>query len=167
MLYIRPARQEDQEVIAQIHVEAWLAAYRKIVPPKDLARGNLAARMDFWGKELSKARHGHFIALEQGGPVGFFSLETAQDPDLPAGTLELAAIYFSSGQWRKGYGTQCMSYILSHARENGYRHIALWVLEENRSARAFYEKIGFCPDGTSRPVGPDSPVREVRYRIEL
>jgi GNAT superfamily N-acetyltransferase len=43
----------------------------------------------------------------------------------------------------------------------------LWVLEENRRARRFYERRGWRPDGTTRPVPfPPFPV-DVGYSREI
>ena len=167
MLYIRLAEPGDQEEIAQIHAEAWLTAYKDILPPQDLARGSLEARRKLWAGLLAQPGHRHYIALEQGTPVGFFSLIQPTDPDLPPGALEVKAIYFSSRHWRKGYGTQCMSFILSHAKTQGSSCIILWVLEANTRARTFYQKAGMTPDGARKPVSPGSAVDEIRYRLTL
>lgn len=43
----------------------------------------------------------------------------------------------------------------------------LWVLEENRRARRFYERRGWAADGTTRPVPyPPFPV-DVGYSLEI
>ena len=49
----------------------------------------------------------------------------------------------------------------------GYRNRFLWVLESNQRARAFYERMGFQPDGTymDDEIG-GMPVREMQYRRE-
>ncbi len=167
MLYIRKAEPEDLEEIAQVHTDAWLAAYKHIFSARDLARGSLDARRSQWRERLAQKEHGHYVAAEQGDIVGFFTLAQPQDKDLPEGTLELEAIYFSPAQWRKGYGTQCLSFIMSQAREGGKTHISLWVLRDNHSAAAFYEKIGFYSDGCQRPVGPGSEVLENRWILAL
>lgn len=167
MLHIRKAELEDLEEIAQVHAESWLNAYREVFCAQDLARGSLEARRQQWRRQLAQPDHGHYVASEQGEIVGFFTLVPARDPDLPPETLELEAIYFAPAQSRKGFGTQCMSFILELARRQGWRHLALWTLEQNRQSRGFYHKIGFHPDGQQRPVGPGCNVPEVRYVLAL
>jgi hypothetical protein len=51
----------------------------------------------------------------------------------------------------------------------GARRLALWVVETNRDARAFYEREGMTWDGARQrhPVSPDESLVEVRYRLEL
>ena len=50
-------------------------------------------------------------------------------------------------------------------KERGFRDILLWVLEENRRARDFYEKAGFFSAGNfmEDEIG-GKPLREVLYR---
>lgn len=43
----------------------------------------------------------------------------------------------------KGYGKQLLAAAVDGLAQLGYRDIFLWVLEENRRARKFYENAGF------------------------
>ena len=56
--------------------------------------------------------------------------------------------------------------IAKEVQRRGFAEVTLWVLEENRSARAFYETYGFRLDGGTRRY-PRTNVPEVRYRIGL
>ena len=168
MLFIRKATPDDTQQLAAIHAEAWRAAYKDIVPADQLAlRGSYAYRLDFWKKELRKPHNEHFLAMEPFGPVGYFSLGAPRDDDMPPGTLELIAIYFLPQHWRRGYGTQCMSFVLNHCQEKEAKQVSLWVFEENQNARSFYRKLGFEPDGAKKTVAPDSPVWEIRLVRKL
>lgn len=73
------------------------------------------------------------------------------------------SIYFAPDHWRKGYGTQCMSFILSNVVEAGYRKLILWALKGNLIGSSFYTKLGFLQDGRERKVKPDLPVTEVCF----
>ncbi len=42
-----------------------------------------------------------------------------------------------------GYGYQLMKAVISELKNMGYREVYLWVLEENKNARQFYERFGF------------------------
>lgn len=167
MLFIRKADQEDLEEIAQVHADAWQAAYRNLLSPKDLTYGSLEKQRTRWKEKLAAEEHGHYVATEQGSIVGFFTLQEPKEADLPPGTLEVKAIYFAPNQWRKGYGTQCMSFILEKVREAEYKNISLWMLKDNDNAGAFYKKLGFVADGRQRPVAPDSTALEARYILAL
>jgi len=65
-----------------------------------------------------------------------------------------------------GFGRALMDHVLDEFARRGFAEVTLWVLQENKSARAFYEKYGFRQDGGTR-VYPKTQVPEVRYRIKL
>lgn len=48
----------------------------------------------------------------------------------------------------------------------GKRRVFLWVFQENRRARRFYEKYGFAPGGECR-VGRSGDAVETRYEKQL
>ena len=164
MLYIRRATAQDAQTIAAIQGEAWRQAYRELLPPESLEKlGSTEYWLEYWEKELKAPQADHYIALEGFQAVGFFSLGEPRDEDREEGSRELLLIYFAPDHWRKGYGTQCMSFILSNVREGGYQKLVLWALKGNLIGVSFYTKLGFLQDGRERQVLPDSPVTEVRF----
>ena len=50
----------------------------------------------------------------------------------------------------------------------GFGEAVLWVFEANAPARAFYERLGWTPDGAAKPfaIGGSTPI-ELRYRRRL
>jgi ribosomal protein S18 acetylase RimI-like enzyme len=66
----------------------------------------------------------------------------------------------------RGYGRRLLDHAFAEFRRRGFSEVTLWVLEENRNARRFYEKHGFHVDGRTRTY-PRTNVPEVRYRIGL
>jgi ribosomal protein S18 acetylase RimI-like enzyme len=55
---------------------------------------------------------------------------------------------------------------LAELRQRGHAECTLWVLEENRPARRFYEKLGWQFDG-GRKQYANTKVPEVRYRMAI
>jgi ribosomal protein S18 acetylase RimI-like enzyme len=55
--------------------------------------------------------------------------------------------------------------MLGHGRlkKKGFDKIVLWVLEDNASARRFYEKHGFAFDGTRKEIEIGKKYIELRY----
>ncbi|WP_246292126.1 GNAT family N-acetyltransferase [Lentzea indica] len=84
---------------------------------------------------------------------------TGPSRDADAG-FELYAIYFLPSAWGSGLAEP-----LAQAALGDSRDAIVWVLEENKRARRFYERLGFAPDGTTRQETIGSAVlNEVRYR---
>lgn len=80
---------------------------------------------------------------------------------------EIVSIYLLPEYWGKGCGKLLFSAAVEHLKSMGYQDLFLWVLDGNRRARAFYERMGFRPSGTDveHEIG-GVPVREIQYRLE-
>ena len=56
---------------------------------------------------------------------------------------------------------------ISILKNEGFDKVFLWVLEDNISARRFYEKFGFEYDGTKKELNFGKVINEIRYRRDL
>src|SRR5690606_33933301 len=104
---IRPARPEDAEAIARVHVYGWQEAYAGLLPDDFLAGlgRTLDRRRDFWeGLARSLSRRDAFFVAEVGGEiVGFAHGGHSRDhPDENVG--EVTAIYLRQAHWGRGIG---------------------------------------------------------------
>lgn len=53
--------------------------------------------------------------------------------------------------WRRqGIGKQLFFHALKHLQEAGHRYVVLWAGERNTIASAFYQRVGFRPEGKYR-----------------
>ena len=60
-----------------------------------------------------------------------------------SGWGEIVSLYLLPSYTEKGIGTVLFQGVMDELKRLGLYKIYLWVLEENRPARAFYEKNGF------------------------
>ena len=64
----------------------------------------------------------------------------------------------------KGYGSKVLEVVMNELENQGFTEVFLWVLEENTTARQFYEKHGFkCSDDYLDDNIGGKDLREVRY----
>ena len=98
------------------------------------------------------------IALDDAKVVGFVSYGDFRDSDTRAG--EIFALYVLKDYYGKGVGQQLMQAAFSALY--GYQEIILWVLEDNKRAIAFYEKMGFVFDGEEKVIDLGKAVKEKR-----
>lgn len=56
-----------------------------------------------------------------------------------------------------------MQYAEKLLSDRDYPQIVLWVLADNRAARAFYEYWGYAPDGTTKLISWQPPATAMRY----
>jgi ribosomal protein S18 acetylase RimI-like enzyme len=165
---IRLATASDANQIAVVHVRGWQAAYRGHMPDAELDALEPARRALRWTQALVEPLVGVFVAVERDAIVGFSSFRPSLDRDAPPSTCEIGSLYVDPAHWRCGHGRALIDAVVGAARERAFEEVSLWVLGANAAARAFYEKVGFAPDGGTRTetlLGVS--LDEVRYRRRL
>ena len=177
---IRVMSEADIDAVAAIRVHGWQTAYRGIVPQSFLdaldVAGDAAQRREFFPRSVGRV---HNLVAEDGtgngsGPaggevVGWAALGPYRgEEDVPDGTGELYALYTRPDRIGTGVGRALMSAAITQATSLGLRRLLLWVLTDNTSARRFYARAGFAPDGA---VAVDDcegvPLQEMRYARDL
>ena len=157
---LRPS--DDLFAVSRVYEESWREAYRGLLPQEYLDSIPLVK----WVPYLEQAGRESLLLLEGEKIVGTASCCASRTPEL-AGWGEIVSLYLLPEYWGKGYGKLLFSAAVEQLETMGYRNTFLWVLEGNQRARAFYERMGFHPDGayTDAEIGGIS-VRELRYRRE-
>ena len=129
-----------------IYALSWKSGYRGIIPQPYLD----ALPLDRWADKLGNTGYESFradyILSDYGKFIATSSICRARNEEYN-GWGEIMSIYVLPEEFRKGYGRALFAYVSDRLRENGYSDIYLWVLEENRRARWFYEKMGFWASG--------------------
>lgn len=92
----------------------------------------------------------HFLMGENSGMLCWQETESG---------AEVVAIHTLPESWGTGLGHKLLEEAL---KQIGNRPVFLWAFKENKRARRFYEKHGFCWDGSERVSEFDHAV-EVRY----
>ena len=77
---------------------------------------------------------------------------------------EIVSIYFLPEYFGKGYGKRLIEAVIDELRKDGYKEIFLWVLEDNKRARKFYEKCGFeKTEDYLDDIIDGKAIRDIRY----
>lgn len=161
---IRPARADDVETLAALHLASWRAACAGILPAAVLAGVSLERRTRDWTRWLAAPGTRTFVAARDGPLAGFVTLGAMRANGRPSRTLaELRMLYVDPGTWRGGVGRALVEQAVNDARGRGFEQLILWVFRENRRARAFYAALGFEPDRTRQVTHGGHAVDERRY----
>ena len=164
---LRPGEPRDAVDVAQVQVASWRAAYDGLVPQSVLARLDVVQRVRRWMSLLDRGVR-LVVAEVDGDVVGYASSGASRDEDAVAGVGELYALYVHPGRWRRGTGRLLHDDAVRSLRQEGARLATLWVLTGNAGGRAFYESLGWRPDGQLlRPRRAVGALEEVRYRLTL
>lgn len=167
---VRPAGVADADDLARVRIATWRAAYRGIVPDAVLDGYELAAETARWRERLSTPGPAWTRVAFGAAPPGLDGFVTAGPGrhDGEAGLGEIWAIDVDPAAQGRGVGRALMEAAVRGLAVRGFGEAVLWVFEANVAARAFYERLGWTPDGAAKafPIGGAAPI-EVRYRIRL
>ena len=145
---------EEIEGKSRVHWQTWREAYDEILPAEFQEQMTLD-KCRFYSQKYPENT---LIALDDAKVVGFVSYGDFRDPATIAG--EIFALYVLKDYYGKGIGQQLMK--AAFAGLVSYPEIVLWVLEDNKRAIAFYEKMGFIFDGQEKVIDLGKAVKEKR-----
>ncbi|MGB1076942.1 MAG: GNAT family N-acetyltransferase [Bdellovibrionales bacterium] len=167
--YIADATSEEIPILGVLHLEGWHSAYEGAVDQAFLDSLSVHEREEGWAKWLSNPDIHAAIAYVNDHPVGFVSygkVETmppGQSAIRPQYTCEVLALYILPDYWKQGIGKKLMVYAVEKLKEDRHSGLCLWVLDKNKNACGFYEKLGGQRIGKHMiEIGP-SKVKEVCY----
>jgi ribosomal protein S18 acetylase RimI-like enzyme len=166
---IRSATPEDALAIATVHVSAWKAAYRGIVPVEFLDSLSIEQRSDAWRQILLERAPETLVAQAADAILGFISAAASRDPDAQPFTGEIWAVYVAPAHWRTGIGRLLCQQAERRLLQQGLNEVTLWVLKDNRPAHQFYWSTGFITDprGEKTIVWAGTELQEIRMRKRL
>lgn len=133
---------DDIIEISDIYVQSWKHAYRHIIPQDYLDM----IKKEQWCHSLASQGRHSLVLIEHDKIIGTSSYGPSRyQPLKEAG--EIYSIYLLPQYCYHGYGCYLLNDAIDRLKNNGHSQIFLWVLEENQSARHFYEKNGFHENG--------------------
>jgi len=172
-IVVRPAGAADAEAIARVRIASWRGAYRGIVPDAFLDGLDPVSEVATWRERLAgPAAVWMWVAsilepLAAPRLAGYVTAGPARHAG-EEGLGEVWAIYVDPETQARGVGRALMAAATRGLAAHGFREAVLWVFEANASARVFYERLGWAPDGAAKPlaIGGAAPI-ELRYRRRL
>ena len=169
LISVRRANEGDAETLAECNVECWRAAYSSLVPAdflEAMSVGEQAARFRRFLTPDTDAEV--WLAEDDRRLLGYASLGPSRDEQATAGGAELYALYVRPDAWRRGLGRLLHERALERLRARGATLATLWVFEDNRRARAFYEALDWTRGPERRELElAGSALSVVRYTRPL
>jgi len=167
--WVRRAVVHDAEVIGDLHVRSWQAAYRGLMPQAYLDALDVGERRAFWREGIKQPPPGCevLVACHEAAVVGFTAWGPEEAPE-PTGRGQVFALNVDPEAWGTGAGAALLEAACDRLRADGYGSAVLWVLAGHEHGRAFYERHGWTPDGhrgVHEVLGVSVP--QVRYRLLL
>ena len=149
-VHIIPAKPDDAEAIARVHVDSWRVTYRGIVPDSVLDSLDVASRADVWRRAINDTitpQRVQIAVIDSREVAGFVASGRERTGDFPDYTGEIYAIYLTTNWQGIGLGRDLFLAGIHALREQGHEAILLWALTENPSC-GFYRRMGGNPIAT-------------------
>lgn len=154
---------DDPTEISSIYEKSWKHAYKGIVP-QDYLDSIPSGR---WAEKISSGAMKSLVIEDNGRLIGTAAICPSRWKKFSS-YGEIVSIYLLPEYMGKGFGSKLLERAFSELRTLGFKDILLWVLEENESARKFYEKNGMICSGEviEDEIGSKS-LREVMYTLHI
>ena len=152
-------KSDDRLAISKVYEESWKYAYKGIVPQDyldSISEGQ-------WASHIEQTDRKNLVMFQEGIIIGTSGFGKSRMAEMN-GFGEIISLYFLPEYMGKGYGRLLLQAVVSELKKMGLGKMFLWVLEENRNARYFYEKCGFVQ--TERCLFSDiggRKLKEVQY----
>jgi GNAT superfamily N-acetyltransferase len=163
---VRPATVADVDEIVRIQSSTWRTAYAEFVPEQALARLTSPAAREAWtAAVVAGGGHHVLVATEGEWIVGFCAAApaSADDPHAPAGRGQIVTVLVEPRWGRRGHGRRLLGAAFEALTGDGTTEAIAWVPEPDVASRAFYDRIGWDPDGMVRILDAgDRELREIR-----
>jgi GNAT superfamily N-acetyltransferase len=139
---IRPATIKDAAEIARVQTSSWQTSYRGILPDSILDTMDTARRATMRREILMDGEALNLVAYDTtfGDLVGFCNAGRSRRQGPKTG--ELYEIYIVDRAKRFGLGRELFESTTAWCRASQMTSLIIWVLEQNRHARRFYEAMG-------------------------
>jgi ribosomal protein S18 acetylase RimI-like enzyme len=173
---IRRAAATDAPAIADLHGRSFRATYPNLLKTMKATENGASQRVELWTHRLDDSLEDRavFLAEDRGEILGFAYVgPTTDTDDSPERTGQIFSIHVDPPVWSAGIGTKLLEFALGHLRSTGVEDATLWVVDDNRRARTFYESLGWKQDGAERTeilaiaTGDGDEVDVIRYRRQL
>jgi ribosomal protein S18 acetylase RimI-like enzyme len=136
---IRSAKADDAEGLALAHDDAWLYAYRGIIPGRELDRMVQRRGPDWWSRALLRNRNIMVVTVGR-ELAGYSSFGRNRTASLPV-SGEIFELYVRPEFHGIGIGRRLFDSSRAALETRGYAGLAVWALRENEDGCRFYRAM--------------------------
>lgn len=137
---IRNATRADLLNITHIYVDSWRRTYKNTLPADLLSALSYGGAEEKWESYLVKQEQGLFVAEdEKGGVIGFAAYKPCEDIE---SCLLLDSLHVAFDYQGQRYGKKLILAVCRYAVKNGFRSLAVCVVNGNKKAKNIYLHLG-------------------------
>ena len=159
---IRKAEAKDAAMLGYIQVTSWRSAFRNIASDDYLdTQVSAENQAEDWKEILTDPEQVVYVAETENKLVGYAWAHKEDEPT--EWDSELISMHILPEHKRQGIGRRLFRAVATQLKQKGCQSVCLWVLEDNTSARRFYEALGGELSGTHQIELGDRQLTEVAY----
>ena len=140
VLSVRPAHISDVEAIVEVHDSSWRAAYRGIIPGRELEK-LVSRRGPKWWRAAIVRKSGLLVFEFDGAVAGYVTFGRNRIPHMPF-TSEVFELYVAPAHQGLGFGRLLFDAARRKLALHGHTSTVVWALADNEPALGFYRAIG-------------------------
>lgn len=154
---IRYANENDSLGIGKVYCRSWKEAYKGIIPQAFLD--------SLTSKEQKISVKNNIVYEDNSEIVGIVNFGMGRDAEIE-NIGEIRSIYVLPEYWSCGIGKKLFKAASDRLKNEGYTSFYLWVLDENKRAKAFYERMGMYITNETRNINiSGKDLREIKYNF--
>jgi GNAT superfamily N-acetyltransferase len=150
----------------RIQTLTWQTAYAELVGEAALQRLTGPAARQAWASAVTVGQGYHvLVAIEGDWTVGFCAAGPADsdEPGVSGGQAQIVTLLVEPRWGRRGHGRRLAEAIFEALSADGATEGIAWLAEQDVASRAFFDRIGWDPDGMGRTLDAgDRELRELR-----
>jgi len=162
---ITAAGPGDAAELGEVHVTSWRQTYPGLLPQTYLAAMNPHLHARRWRHQLTRAKSSEVVLVAEGprGLIGYCAgAVTARQAE--AADAEVFTLYLIKSAQGIGLGRRMLASMARVLAAQGATSLRLWVLNGNRPARGFYERLGGLAVQERSVSGWGGGLKETAYR---
>jgi ribosomal protein S18 acetylase RimI-like enzyme len=163
---VRLADRSSAPDLVVVHRAAAHTAFAHIFPPdaEPPSYEEDLARWEHWlGPDWEHGRR-VYVAVTARRAIGV--VLAGPDPGEPE-FGHLARLYVDPAHWGQGVGTRLYGMAMQDLARRRFPQATLWVLEGNRRARGWYERLGWRPTGKRKTTYAPAHIEDLQYVLTL
>jgi ribosomal protein S18 acetylase RimI-like enzyme len=140
LIEIRQAKPSDAEAVAEAHDDAWLNAYRGVIPGVELDRLVNRRGPEWWDSAIRKGSRISVLSFgEQVAGYANYGRNRARSLSYDG---EIYELYLRPEFQGLGFGRRLFTAARKDLAQSGMKSLVIWALSDNDPAVDFYRALG-------------------------
>ena len=140
-MIIRPAHFGDEQRLARVYVDTWMATYRGLLNESFLSSLNYRDVSVQWSRTLEHAVTLVYLAQDERQEIVGFVTGGKESSGSLAFDAEVYTLYILPDYQRRGIGNRLLRAVADALHSAGSGSLVIWVLKGNPAVE-FYRKMG-------------------------